>query len=728
MNKVILKIDGMSCSACQATVEKYLNRQDGVCASVNLVMGQALIEYDSSKVTIDDLNRFVKESGYKSLGIYDGTLENKKDNSKMLLIVFGIVVVILMMVSMFHMMGFFAILMNPFWYGIILLFLTIPFLIYGLDILKSGVVKLFHRRANMDSLVSVGVLASFLYSFIQLLFIIFHYKMIDIHLYFESSAMIVYFIKLGRYIDRESKQKTKKAIRELVQITPKSALLKDKSGQREVTIDEVNKGDILICKPGMRIAVDGVIVKGYAHLDESFITGESRRYKRSVHDNVIAGSVNIDGYIEYRAVRIGKDSTISEIVRLVMEASNKKAPIQKIADSVSGYFVPGVMLIALLTFIFYLLLGNPFHEAIISFVTVLVVACPCALGLATPLAVVISEGVAAKSGILIKSSEILENTYKVDTIIFDKTGTLTYGTPRISKVYNYSHYSESELIRLVSSLEEKSSHPIAFTFRNYILDTKMKLVDVSSFQNIPGIGLFGIVNQKNLYVGNDKLFHRLGMKNLYGDIARKLSLDGNSIIYVIEDKNVIGLIGIQDVIRKDARKTVDRLKKMNIKIVMMSGDNKEISSLVAKRLRIQDVISDCLPQEKEKEMMRIKQSGSKVMMVGDGINDAPSLAMADIGVSVNGGTDIAADSSDVILMNDNLEKIVSLLLISKRTVTVIRQNLFWAFFYNLCMIPIAIGVFSDFGIRLNPMMASFAMMVSSLSVVFNSLRLNKNVY
>ena len=727
MKKVILKIEGMSCSACQNRVEKYLNKQDGVEASVNLVMAQALIEYDEEKVTLSDLDRFVEESGYKSLGVYTEEKEDKKDNTKIYLIILAIVVILLMYVSMSHMIGlpvipFLHMLKHPINYGIALLILTIPFIIFGFDIIKSGITKLIHKSPNMDTLVTIGVLASFIYSLVNLILIILGNNMLVEHLYFESSAMIIYFIKLGRFIDQNSKEKTKEAIKELVQITPQSALIKTKSGEKEVTIDEVKKGDILICKPGMKIAVDGVIVKGETHLDEAFITGESLSKKKSKNDKVIAGSINIDGYIEYKAERIGPDSTISEIVRLVVEATNTKAPIQRLADKVSSYFVPGIMIIAILTLVFYLILGNTFNEAIISFVTVLVVACPCALGLATPLAVVVSEGRSAKEGILIKTSETLENANKVDTIIFDKTGTLTYGTLRISRINNYSKYKNGELLKIVSSLENNSTHPIASAFKDYY-DSKIK---VDKFKNIDGIGLAGTINKKEIYVGNNKLFNKLGIKNNYSKDEKELLENGNSIIYVIENKKVIALMGVKDIIRDNAKSTIKELKNLGKEVIMLSGDNKITAGIIAKELGIDKVIANVLPSEKEKVIKELINDNHKVMMVGDGINDAPSLASANIGLSINGGTDIAGDSADVILMQDDLSKTVSLINISKKTVRIIKENLFWAFIYNILMIPLAIGLLKPLGLSISPMIASIAMTISSLCVVLNSLRLRSS--
>lgn len=732
MKKIILSIDGMTCSACSSGLEKYLNKQDGVIsASVNLVLAQALIEYEDN-LTIEQLETYVKEAGFESLGIYNGEQEKKKDNGKLLLVIYGVLALIVLYVSMSHMVGlpvipFLHMMYHPINYAICLLILTIPFLIYGKDIFVSGIKNILHKTPNMDTLVTIGVFSSLSYSiFSTIMILLDNNTMMYIEsLYFESCAIIIYFIKLGRYIDGRSKEKTKEALKELVQITPTKAVLKRDGKEVEVTIDEVKKNDILICKPGMKIAVDGIIINGETHLDEAFITGESVPAKKSVNEKVVAGSINLDGYIEYKAERIGKDSTISEIVRLVVEATNTKAPIQRLADKVSGYFVPAIIIIAILTLISYLLLGNSVSMSITTFVTVLVVACPCALGLATPLAIVVSEGLCAKNGILVKTSETLENAHKVDTIVFDKTGTLTYGNLKVSKVFNYSKYKDYELIEKVASIEAKTTHPISKAFETYVSEHKLKVNEVDNFKNISGIGLQGNINNKKIYVGNNKLLSKLKINKNYEKDEKELSTLGNSIIYVIEEDKVIGLIGVKDIVRDNAKKTISRLKKLGKNIIMLTGDNKETAHIIANSVGIDTVIANVMPQDKTKVIKDLIKVGNNVMMVGDGINDAPSLATANIGVSVNGGTDIAADSSDVILMNDNLERIVSLIYISKKTIRNIKQNLFWAFFYNVCMIPIAIGLFRSFDIVMNPMIAGFAMTISSLTVVFNALRLKR---
>ena len=710
MKTVILKVGGMSCSACQNRVEKYLNKQDGVKANVNLVMAQALIEYDEEKVTIEDLERFIKESGYESLGLYEEKKEGK-EKKQTHLISMGILIIIMMILSMSH------IYLKEQIKGILLFILTLPFLYFGYDILKSGIKKLLKRSPNMDSLVAVGVISSFLYSTINLVLLFLNHK--SYPFYFEGCAMILFLIQVGRLLDKKSKEKTTEAIQELVQITPESALL-TKNGEKEVTIDEVKKKDILICKPGMKIAVDGVIVKGEAHLEESFITGESIPKKKTVKDKVIAGSINLDGYLEYEAERIGPDSTISEIVRLVISATGSKTKTERLADKVSGVFVPAIFLIAFITLFWYLILGNPPQEAITSFVTVLVVACPCSLGLAIPLAIVVSVGRNAKEGILIKSSEILERADQIDTIVFDKTGTLTYGKLKIANIENNSQYADLELLERIAALESKSSHPIAKAFQEY----QKENIDVEKIKNIPGMGIVGEIEKKEFFIGNEKLLKEKKCKNTYLKESKKLEKEGNTLLFVGEGKKCIALIGVKDIVRENAKEVIRILYKKKKDILILSGDRKETTKEIAEELGIKEVYAELLPKEKEQKLRELMKD-HKVMMVGDGINDAPSLACSDIGVSMNGGTDIAADSSDVILVQDDLSKIISLIENSKKTKRIMKQNLFWAFIYNVCMIPIAIGILKPFHIEMNPMLASFAMTCSSLCVIMNSLRLRK---
>lgn len=732
MKKIILSIDGMTCSACSNGLEKYLLKQDGIInASVNLVMSNALIEYDESKLNQKNIEEFVKKAGFKSLGLYtDIKTKNNAKNNNILFIIFLILAIVLMYVSMGHMVGlptfeFLNMHTHPISYALALLILTIPFIIYGFDIIKSGFKNLIHKAPNMDTLVAIGVLSSLLYSIYNMYMLIRGDSSYVEHLYFESAAIVIFFIKLGRYIDGVSKDKTKEAIQKLVQITPKDATIKVEGKEKRVTIDEINKGDIVISKPGERISVDGEIIVGKTHLDESFITGESKPIVRTIGDKVIAGSINYDGYIEYKAERIGRDSTISEIVKLVIEATNTKAPIAKIADKVSGYFVPAVIVIAFITFLVYLILGLGFASAINTFVTILVVACPCSLGLATPLAIVISEGVCATNGILVKKSETLENASKINTIVFDKTGTLTYGTLKIAEILNYSNLSNNELIQLAGSLEAKSTHPISKAFIEYLETNKIKLLNVEKFEDISGYGITGIIDDNTILVGNSKLLDKNNIENNYKEQEGILAEKGNSIIYIVKNSEILGIIGVNDIIRENAKEIVSTLKHSNIDVIMLTGDNEKTAKSIADILEIKNVIANVTPSEKTKIIKDLKEEGKMVMMCGDGINDSPALALSDIGVSVNSGTDIARDSSDVILTKNDLSSIINLINISKKTIKNIKQNLFWAFFYNTLMIPIAIGVLSPFGIAINPMIASLAMVLSSFTVILNALRLKR---
>ncbi len=732
MKRIILSIDGMTCSACSNGLEKYLNKQNGIYnASVNLVMASATIDYDEKILDIPKLETFVKKAGFKSLGEFkEIKLKTKSKNEKTKLIIFTILAIILIYISMSHMLNLPSIpYLDPhkhiYPYMITLLLLTISFLIYGFDIIKNGYKNLIHKTPNMDTLVGIGVITSFLYSLYNMYLVFKGNHDAVMNLYFESSAIVIYFIKLGRFIDGASKDKTKEAISKLVTITPTKATIKKENTYKEVTLDEIKKGDIVICKAGEKIAVDGEITLGSAHFDESFITGESKPVNKNIESKVLAGSMNYDGYIEYQAEKIGKDSTISEIVRLVIEASNTKAPISKIADKVSGIFVPIVILIAIITLILYLLITKDLSESLITFVTILVIACPCSLGLATPLAIVVSEGKCAKEGILIKKSEILENIQKVDTIVFDKTGTLTYGKLKIAKVINYSNLEDQKLLQLAASLEAKSSHPISKAFEGYMSENNVTQLEVSDFENIPGFGIKGKVANEEIMLGNSKLLDKYNIENNHTGDENTLSSNGNSIIYVIKNNEIIALIGACDIIRENVKNVIKELQEQDITTVMLTGDNEKAANKIAEELGITIVYSNVIPSEKAEVIKKLKNENKYVMMCGDGINDSPALSLSDIGVSISGATDIAMDSSDVILTQNNLNSILKLINISKKTFKIIKQNLFWAFFYNLIMIPVAIGLLKPIGISITPMIASLAMVCSSITVILNTLRLKK---
>ena len=758
MKKVLLKIGGMTCSACSSGLEKFLNRQDGIeSASVNLVMNNANIQYDEQKLNIEQIEKFVERAGFESLGIDNLQKEEKKQNNqKYKLISLGILAVITLYISMGHMIGLPAIPYldmhkNPISYSIALLILTVITCVFGWDILKNGYKNLIHKSPNMDTLVGLGVLSSIIYSLYGTFMILKgNYEYVN-NLYYESAVIIIFFIKIGKYIENRNKDKTKEAISQLMMITPKHATVIRDGKEVQVTIDEIKEGDIVICKPGEKIAVDGEIIDGTTHIDESFITGESMPVKKEKGKKVIAGSINYEGTIEYRAEKIGKNSTVSEIVKLVVEATSTKAPIAKIADKISGIFVPVIMLIAVLAGIIWFIINRDVSWSINVFISVLVVACPCSLGLATPLSIVIASGESSKKGILIKNSEALENAHKVKTIVFDKTGTLTKGKLSLSKIYNYtgntlilenkgkdkaegeknrneqSEISDSELIKIVASVEAKSEHPIARGIVNDAKDRKIELKKVKEFQSLAGLGVTALYNGEKYLIGNRKLMEQNGVEIIeqVEKDEEKLQKEGNSILFVAKENELIALLGVKDNVKENAKDVVSKLKLFGINVVMLTGDNEKTAHAIADSIGIDNVIAGVMPKDKAETIENLKKNDGMVMMCGDGINDSVSLVKADIGVSVGSGTDVAMDSSNVVLMNNNLEKIVDLIEISRKTIRNIKQNLFWAFFYNLCMLPIAIGVFSPLGIVINPMMASIAMTISSVTVTLNSLRLKR---
>ena len=729
MKKVILAIEGMTCSACSNGLEKYLNKQDGIKqATVNLVMNTASIEYDEKKLDLNDLDKFVEKAGFKSLGINTFEKEQRKSsNEKYKLIAISCLSIVDLYVSMSHMVGlpvipYLNMMSYPVNYSLCLLVLTTIVLVLGWKIIKNGIKNMIHKTSNMDTLVTIGVIASFGYSLFGTYMITKGIVAYVEQLYFESAATVIFFIEIGKYIENKNKNKTKEALQKLVTITPKDAVVEKDGKEYTVTIDEIQKGDIVVCRPGEKIAVDGTIVSGTTHIDESFITGESVPVKRDEGLKVIAGSINYEGTIKYRAEKIGKESTVSEIVRMIAEATNTKAPIAKVADTVSSYFVPCIMVLSLMSFIIWFIITKNFTFSMNIFISVLVVACPCSLGLATPLAMVLASGLASQRGILVKSSEVLENAHKVKTIVFDKTGTLTNGTLSISKIYNYSEESEKDILKLVASAEKKSEHPISQAIINYAVENKIEMDEVDDFKAIPGYGVYARIKEDELYIGNKKLMLENNVEVTNDKDEIDLTENGNSILFVAKNKKLVALIGVKDVVRKNIKETIDRLKNNNIDVVMLTGDNEKTARFIADEIGITSIIANAKPKEKANKIKELKSKGL-VMMCGDGINDSISLVTADIGVSISNGTDIAIDSANVVLMNDDLNKLNDLIFISSKTIRTIKQNLFWAFFYNILMIPIAAGVLYSFSILLNPMIAAFAMTISSLTVVLNSLRL-----
>ena len=594
MKKVLLKIDGMTCSACSSGLEKYLNKQEGVInASVNLVMNNASVEYDEKKLDIPQIEKFVQKAGFESLGIDNFQKEEKKKSrEKYKLWGFGIIAILTLYIAMGHMIGlpeiyFLSMHSNPINYTTSLFILSVISIILGLNILKNGYKNLIHKTANMDTLVGLGVLSSFIYSLYGT-YMVFSGNLNYVeNLYYESVVIILFFINIGRYVENRNKDKTKEAIQSLMMITPNKATILRNDKEVTVTLDEIKKGDIVICKPGEKIAVDGEVVDGTTHIDESFVTGESIPSKKDIGSKVIAGSINYEGAIKYRAEKIGKESTVSEIVRMVVEATNTKPPIAKIADKISGYFVPAIIAIAIIAAVIWLLIGQTVAFAINIRISILVVACPCSLGLATPLAIVVSSGLASKEGILIKNSESLENAHKVKTVVFDKTGTLTKGKLSVNKIYNYTKndndqenvLTDNEIIQICASIENKSEHPIARGIVNYAKENKLDIKEVSGFKSIAGLGVSAVYDNFSYYIGNSKLMreNNIDIQQVKED-EENLEHDGNSILFVVRKQNnlnnnrenensykLISLIGVKDVIKEKATDVVKSLNDKNIK-------------------------------------------------------------------------------------------------------------------------------------------------------------------
>jgi len=716
MKNIILNVGGMTCSGCSAGLEKYLNKQDGIfSASVNLVLATVKIEYDENLLDVNKLNKFIEEAGFTSYG--EEYNKNKRKPERFVLLIYAVLTILLMYISMGNM---FKIKMpniidmhsNPIIYAVSLAVITFLYFIYGFDIIKSGIKNLVNKMPNMDSLIMIGVIVNYLYSLFNMI-LVFKGDMNGLHhLYFEASAMTILFVKIGRFIDKNNRIKATDAVRGLVSVTPKKAVKLVDGEEKTVTINEISKGDIIVCRPGEKIAVDGIVRKGRTNINEALITGESKPVHKEIGNEVIAGSINCNGYIEYEAVRIGRETNISNIVKMVVEATNSKTEIQKFVDKVSGIFVPVIFILAVLASILNFIVIRDISIAVNVFVTVLVVACPCALGIATPLAMVVSIGKLSKNGIFIKSSESLEILKGIKNIVFDKTGTLTNG-----KFSVVDKNISDENMQILQSIEFNSKHPIAQSICEY---SDFNKIEVTNFREIEGYGVQADIGNSTYYVGSSKFVKEQCINNIYCNDEEKFLSNGYTIVYLFNNDGVLGIVGLADTVKDGVKELIQELKNMNKNIYMLTGDNEAAAKIIANEIGIDNVESNLTPKQKLVYVSNMNDDTNSVMMVGDGINDSPSLKSAAIGVSVEGGSDVSADSSDIILMNSNIGIISLLLKVGKKTNRIIKQNLFWAVFYNCLMIVIATGLLP---IHINPMIASMAMMMSSLMVVFNSLRL-----
>lgn len=727
-------VTGMSCAACSARVEKAISGLSGVTeCSVNLLTNSMTV---SGTATDAEIIKAVTDAGY---GAFSGN--NKKNTEKdipddeskalkkRLLCSVGFLIV-LMYFSMGAVMWNFPIPSffedNPMAIGLVQILLTICVMIINKNFFTSGFRGLLKKTPNMDTLVALGSGVSFIYS----TFLLFKMTVSPDHaghilhgLYFESAAMILALITVGKFLEARSKGKTTNAIRSLMELAPKTAVVIKDGKEVEIPASELIKDDIFIVKPGTSIPCDGVVIEGHSAVNESALTGESIPVDKDANSKVSAGTTNLSGFLKCRATEVGEDTTLSKIIALVEEASSSKAPISKIADKVSGVFVPAVIGIALLTFIIWMLIGVPFSEALTHGISVLVISCPCALGLATPVAIMVSSGVGAKNGILFKTAASLEETGRAEIIALDKTGTITEGRPVVTDIIA-EEIDEKEFLRLAYSLELKSEHPLAKAIIQKAEESGVSSLSCENFEALSGSGAKATVDGNEVFGGNLKFILQISeVSEKLKKTAEKLANDGKTPLFFAKDGVCIGIIAVPDKIKEDSFEAIRQLKNMGIRVVMLTGDNKRTAEAVKNQAGIDEVLAGLLPEDKQKAILSLKKQG-KTIMVGDGINDAPALTTADIGIAIGNGTDIAIDSADIVLVKNKLTDVTAVLRLSRYTLKNIRENLFWAFIYNTIGIPLAAGVFTGVGISLTPMFGAFAMSLSSFCVVSNALRIN----
>lgn len=728
MNKQ-LKIGGMTCVACASGIERTLKKIKKVKkVEVSFATQTMQIEYD------DDLKFKVIENAIKSLGFHIvKENEEEKDNSKLKLIISIIFTIPLLYIAMAHMLPNINLpypdIINPninkINFALIQLILTIPVIICGYKFYTVGFKLLFKGVPNMDSLVAIGTTASFVYSLYSV------YKICTgnfdyIHnLYFESTATIITLVELGKYLESRSKNKTGNAIKALMNIAPKEGTVLRDGKEIKISIDDIVENDVVIVKAGDKIPVDGVIISGNASVDESMLTGESLPVEKKVNDNVVGGTINQSGYIKFRATKIGKDTVLSRIIELVKNAQNSKAPAQRLADIVSKYFTIVVLVLAIISFVAWFIATKEFTFSLTIFVSVLVIACPCALGLATPIAIMVSTGKGASLGILFKDATSLETLSKINTIVFDKTGTLTVGKPYLTDIIPIE-ISKDTLLSYIFSVEEKSEHPISKAIVNYSLENNAKKVEVNNFETLVGKGVSANINEGKISIGNLRLANENNIDTKgYEDIISKFQTEGKTVMFAILKEKLIGIIAIADIIKENSAKLIEKLENMGISTYMITGDNENTAKYIASQVGIKNIIANTLPEDKANKVKEIMDKNNKVAMVGDGINDSPALMSSDVGIAIGNGTDVAIESAGVILVKNDILDIYNAIRLSKKTMRVIKQNLFWAFGYNALGIPVAMGVLHIFGgPLLNPMIAALAMAFSSVSVVTNALRIN----
>lgn len=744
LEKIDFSVLGMSCAACSKSAERSLKKTEGVSSAVvNIATEKASVEYDPKVCSIDNLRAAVEKAGF-TMELEDHINREDDTTSFKRFLVAIVFASLLFTISMGPMVGISlpAIISphhNPLNYAIIQAILAIVVMVAGKKFYIKGFKALYQLGPNMDSLVAVSTSASFIYSIISTFKIAYEPGFADnilasghhLPLYYESCAMIIALIMLGKYLEGRSKSKTSEAIKSLLELQAKIAIIEVDGQEKEVEIDKVRVGDIVIVKPGQKIPVDGSVIFGSTSIDESMLTGESIPVEKTVGDPVTGASVNKNGYIKFKVEKVGKDTTLSQIIRLVEEAQNRKAPIANLADLISGYFVPTVIAIALVSGLAWLFIGGTsFQFAFTIFISVLVIACPCALGLATPTAIMVGTGKGAENGILIKGGDSLESAHKISTVAFDKTGTITEGRPRVTGVRILSKsLDEDQLMSFAASIESNSEHPLADAIVDYSKEKGADIYPVEDFVSITGKGVEALINEKRVSLGNLKLIDSYGdrndtssLKSMVDEYAER----GNTPMLLAIDGHVKAIIAVADTIKEDSPKAVEKLHQMGIKVAMITGDNEKTALAIAKQVGIDIVRADVLPSEKSKVIKDLQDQGEFVAMVGDGINDAPALALADVGIAIGSGTDVAIESADIVLMKNSLMDVPNSIKLSKETIRNIKENLGWAFGYNIIGIPFAAGLIYLFGgPLLNPMIAAAAMSLSSVSVVSNALRLRK---
>nr|UWI48658.1 heavy metal translocating P-type ATPase [Clostridioides difficile] len=745
--KIDMKIDGMTCAACAKAVERVVKKLDGVeSISVNIATDKANIDYNPSKVKLSQIKAAIEKAGYKPIEEVKNKVDVDEDKlrkeKEMNTLFIKFIVAIVFAVPLFYIaMGPMIIkpigpwplpeILNPMTntlnYALVQLILVIPVMIAGYKFYINGFKALFSLSPNMDSLVAIGTLAAFLYSLYTTVQIA-NGQIQGMHhhqLYYESAGIIIALILLGKYLESKSKGKTSEAIKKLMGLQPKTAIVIVDGKEIETPIEEVGIGDIILVKPGTKIPVDGVVIEGYTSVDESMLTGESIPVEKNIGSKVTGASINKNGVIKFKAEKIGGDTALAQIIKLVEDAQGTKAPIAKLADTVSGYFVPIVIAIAIVSSLLWFLVGGKDIVFVLTiFISILVIACPCALGLATPTAIMVGTGKGAENGILIKGGEALESAHKVNTVIFDKTGTITEGKPKVTDVV-LNNVEEEYLIKIASSAEKGSEHPLGEAIVRYGEEKNIEIEKVDNFKAIPGAGIQVTINNENILLGNRKLMNdnNINLKDLE-EKSNILASQGKTPMYIAVDGNLSGIIAVADVVKESSKKAIDILHNMGIKVAMVTGDNVKTANAIASQVGIDMVLAEVLPEDKSKEVEKLQNQGKFVAMVGDGINDAPALAKADIGIAIGSGTDVAIESADIVLMKSDLMDVPTAIKLSNETIKNIKQNLFWAFGYNTIGIPVAAGLLYIFGgPLLNPMIAAAAMSLSSVSVVSNALRL-----